>query len=263
VVPQAQPPAAFVAPASWRAIDFISDLHLADDTPQTFDAWAHYLRHTDADAVLILGDLFEVWVGDDARAEGFEARSAAVLAEAASRRAIGLMVGNRDFLLGRAMLEACGVTALADPTVISAFGARMLLSHGDAMCIGDVAYQQFRKLVRSDAWQRDFLARPIAERRALAREMRAESERRKDTGGPWFDVDRATAIEALRSADAPALIHGHTHRPGNETLAPGYRRHVLTDWDCDHASAPRAEVLRWQATGLARITPDEAVRGAS
>ncbi|MEO7008041.1 MAG: UDP-2,3-diacylglucosamine diphosphatase, partial [Caldimonas sp.] len=254
---------AFVAPASWRAIDFISDLHLADDTPKTFDVWAHYLRHTDADAVLILGDLFEVWVGDDARAEGFEARGAAVLADAASRRTIGFMVGNRDFLLGAAMLEACGVTALADPTVVSAFGERMVLSHGDALCVGDVAYQQFREIVRGAAWQRDFLARPMAERRALAREMRAESERRKGTAGPWFDVDFATAIEALRSADSPALIHGHTHRPGSETLAPGYSRHVLTDWDFDHGSVPRAEVLRWRATGLTRITPDEAVRGPS
>ena len=261
MVPQVQQAAAFVAPASWRAIDFISDLHLADDTPRTFEAWSHYLRHTRADAVLILGDLFEVWVGDDARAAAFEARGAAVLAEAASRRTIGFMVGNRDFLLGREMLDACGVTALADPTVISAFGARMLLSHGDAMCIGDVAYQQFRTLVRSAAWQRDFLGRPMAERRALAREMRAESERRKGAAGPWFDVDRETAIDALHGANAPALIHGHTHRPGSETLAPGYNRHVLTDWDLDHGSVPRAEVLRWQSTGLARVTPDEAVRG--
>ena len=263
MVPSAERPAAIVAPASWRAIDFISDLHLADDTPKTFEAWAHYLRHTSADAVLILGDLFEVWVGDDARAEGFEARSAAVLTDAASRRTVGFMVGNRDFLLGRAMLDACRVTVLTDPTLISAFGERMLLTHGDAMCIGDVTYQQFREVVRGDAWQRDFLDRPLVERRALAREMRAESERRKVDAGPWFDVDRATAIEALHDAAAPTLIHGHTHRPGSETLASGYRRHVLSDWDLDHAPVPRAEVLRWQTTGLTRMTPDQAVRGAA
>ena len=253
-----------VAPASWRAIDFISDLHLGEDTPRTFEAWADYLRHTRADAVFILGDLFEVWVGDDARQGGFEARSAAVLADAAARRTVGFMAGNRDFLLGPAMLEACGVLALVDPTVVSAFGGRALLTHGDEMCIGDVAYQQFREVVRGDEWQRDFLGRPLDERRALARALRTESERRKmDPSGPWFDVDRTTALEAMREAAAPALIHGHTHRPGTEVLAPGRSRLVLSDWDLDQASAARAEVLRWQADGYTRLTPSQAMLGAS
>lgn len=252
-----------VAPASWRVIDFISDLHLADDTPRTFDAWADYLRRTTADAVLILGDLFEFWVGDDARSEGFEARSAGVLAAAASRRTIGFMVGNRDFLLGDAMLDACGVMALADPTVLSAFSERVLLTHGDAMCIGDVAYQQFRKVVRAEAAQHDFLARPMAERRALVRALRAESERRKEGSGPGFDVDSATAVAAMHETAAPHLIHGHTHHPGTETLLPGYRRYVLSDWDLDHAPAARAEVLRWQASGFTRLTPADAVQSAA
>ena len=256
-------PAAIVAPAAWRAIDFISDLHLAGDTPRTFAAWADYLRGTPADAVLILGDLFEAWVGDDARGEGFEARSAAVLADAAAQRTLGFMVGNRDFLLGPAMLEACGVIALADPTVVTAFDQRVLLTHGDAMCIGDVAYQQFRGVVRSDAWQRDFLGRPLDERRAAARALRAEGTRRKAESGPWHDVDRQTAIDALRAAAAQTLIHGHTHRPGTEVLAPGLVRHVLSDWDLDHGGTPRAEVLRWQASGFRRLTPDEALRSAT
>ena len=243
-----------LAPAAWRAIDFISDLHLAEDTPRTFEAWAHYLRHTSADAVFILGDLFEVWVGDDARLDGFEARCAAVLVDAAARRTVGFMVGNRDFLLGPAMLEACGVLALADPTVFSAFGERVLLTHGDEMCIADIAYQQFRGVVRGASWQRDFLARPLAERRATARAMRAESERRKMGSGPWFDVDRATALAAMGDAAAPTLVHGHTHRPGNESLAPGMSRLVLSDWDLDHEPA-RAEVLRWQAKGFTRVAP--------
>ena len=183
-----------------------------------------------------------------------------MLADAAARRTLGFMVGNRDFLLGPAMLEACGVMALADPTVVSAFGERVLLTHGDAMCIGDVAYQQFREVVRGDAWQRDFLDRPLVERRAMAREMRAErASARVECQADWFDVDRATAIEALRDAGAPTLIHGHTHRPGSETLASGYSRHVLSDWELDHAPVPRADVLRWQASGLTRMTPDEAV----
>src|SRR5258705_9619552 len=93
-----------VAPADWQTIDFISDLHLADDTPRGFDAWHNYLLGTQADAVLILGDLFEVWVGDDSRHEGFEARCAAVLRQAAAQRYVGFMAGNRDFLVGIEML---------------------------------------------------------------------------------------------------------------------------------------------------------------
>jgi len=249
-----------LAPPTWRAIDFISDLHLSEETPRTFEAWARYLVDTTAEAVLILGDLFEAWIGDDARVEGFEARGAAVLREAASRRMVGFMVGNRDFLLGRAMLDACGVAPLDDPTVISAFGARVLLVHGDALCLGDVEYQQFRAIVRGEEWQSDFLSRPLEERRAMARAMRAESERRKTEGGPWYDVDGEAAVGALKSARATTLVHGHTHRPASEALAPDRWRHVLSDWDLDSADPPRAEVLRWDASGFHRITPDDAVR---
>jgi UDP-2,3-diacylglucosamine hydrolase len=250
-----------VAPTSWRAIDFISDLHLTDETPRTFALWADYLRQTSADAVFVLGDLFEAWAGDDARFEGFEARSAAVLTDAAARRSIAFMAGNRDFLLGSAMLEACGITALADPTLLCAFGERILLSHGDAMCIDDVSYQQFRQVVRGAAWQCGFLARSLAERRATARALRAESERHKaaQPAGSWFDVDSQTALEAMRHAAAPTLIHGHTHRPGSAELAPGRWRHVLSDWELDGTEHPRAEVLRWQSTGLVRLTPGQAM----
>ncbi|HEX7442069.1 MAG TPA: UDP-2,3-diacylglucosamine diphosphatase [Caldimonas sp.] len=260
-MPSAGGPATLVAPASWRAIDFISDLHLTVETPRAFALWADYLRETSADAVFILGDLFEAWVGDDARFEGFEARGAAVLADAAARRPIAFMAGNRDFLLGSAMLEACGVAALADPTLLCAFGERVLLSHGDAMCIDDVSYQQFRQVVRGATWRGDFLARPLAERRALGRALRAESERHKATqpAGSWFDVDSRTALDAMESAAAPALIHGHTHRPGSAQLSPGRWRHVLSDWELDSDGHPRAEVLRWQSDGFVRLTPAQAM----
>lgn len=265
MTPSAGRPATVIAPASWRAIDFISDLHLTVETPRAFALWADYLRETSADAVFILGDLFEAWVGDDARFEGFEARSAAVLADAAARRPIAFMAGNRDFLLGSAMLEACGVAALADPTLLCAFGERVLLSHGDAMCIDDVSYQQFRQVVRGATWQREFLARPLAERRATARALRAESERHKamQAPGSWFDVDSQTALEAMESTTAPSLIHGHTHRPGSAQLAPGRWRHVLSDWELDGAGHPRAEVLRWQSTGFVRLTPGQAMAAAA
>jgi len=248
-----------VAPPSWARVDFISDLHLADDTPRTFDAWRSYLLNARADALVILGDLFEAWVGDDARFEGFEARGAAVLAEAARRRPVFFMVGNRDFLLGREMLDACGVQALPDPTVMCAFDQRTLLSHGDAWCLADVDYQQFRRQVRDPAWQAQVLARPLAERRVLARSIRSESERKAaEHQGEWADVDLTTALEWLRATDSTVLVHGHTHRPASETIAPGLMRHVLSDWEVDHATPARAQVLRWSAEGWARLSPVEA-----
>lgn len=246
------------APPSWRCIDFISDLHLADDTPRTFTAWRDYLLNTRANAVFILGDLFEAWVGDDARFEGFEATSAAVLTDAAAKRDLAFMVGNRDFLLGAEMLAACGIRALHDPSVLVAFGQRVLLSHGDEWCIADVDYQRFRRQVRDPAWQAQVLAKPLAERRLLARSIRSESERRSaEHRGEWADVDTPTALHWLGATRSSTLVHGHTHRPATEALAAGVTRHVLSDWDLDHAE--RAEVLRLQATGWSRITPAEAI----
>lgn len=243
------------APAEWTAIDFISDLHLAEETPHTFEAWAAHLHGTPASAVFILGDLFEVWIGDDARHAGFEARCADVLAESASHRAVAFMCGNRDFLVGAELLRDCGVLALPDPTVLVAFGERLLLSHGDALCLDDIEYQRFRAQVRTPAWQQAFLARPLAERAQIARGMREHSEQRKRTMAPadWSDIDRATAVQWMHEAQTPTLIHGHTHRPAHEDLAPGFMREVLSDWDLDHGGAPRAEVLRLTRGGLARI----------
>ena len=253
-----------VAAPAWRAIDFISDLHLAEDTPRGFDAWREYLLHTSADAVFILGDLFEAWIGDDSRHEGFEARGAAVLSEAAQRRSLFFMVGNRDFLVGDAMLDACGVQALPDPTLLSAFGERALLAHGDAWCLGDVEYLRFRQQVRNPAWQAQVLAYPLAQRRLMARSLRSESERQAaEHQGAWFDVDAPTALQWMAASEAPTLVHGHTHRPGTEALAPGFVRHVLSDWDLDHAPAPpRAEVLRWTAGAWTRLVPSDAVAPA-
>jgi len=243
---------------AWRSIEFISDLHLSEDTPLTFAAFARYLRHTDADAVFILGDLFEAWIGDDASDRGFEAQCAALLAEASKQHVIGFMHGNRDFLVGAELLESCGVIFLSDPTVLCAFGQRVLLSHGDALCLSDTAYQRFRAIVRDTEWQRAFLARPLDERRNVARQLREESRQLKSRHRPgeWFDVDADEALRWMREAATPVLIHGHTHMPGSNALAAGFQRHVLSDWDLDHPhAAPRAEVVRWQPGGLARIAP--------
>jgi UDP-2,3-diacylglucosamine hydrolase len=249
--------AGLTAPESWRAIDFLSDLHLSTATPHTFDALEGHLRFTDADAVFILGDLFDVWVGDDARHSDTEAHCAGMLSEAASRLFIAFMRGNRDFLVGRDMLLHCGINELHDPTVLCAFGQRLLLTHGDALCLSDTDYQAFRAETRSPAWQQKFLSQPLEKRREIARGIRAESERRKAAQHPagWADVDGPAAIAWLQAADAPQMIHGHTHMPADHLLAPGLSRHVLSDWDFDHPGASRADVLRWQADGLSRTAP--------
>jgi len=260
----ASPPPTLTAPAAWRTIDFISDLHLAEDTPKAVQAWSDYLEGTSADAIFILGDLFEVWVGDDSRHEGFEARCTKVLTRAAAKRTVAFMAGNRDFLLGDEMLQDCGVLRLQDPTGLQAFGQRVLLSHGDAWCVADVDYQQFRRQVRDPAWQARVLAQALPERRLFARHMRSESERRTAAhSGEGFDVDSATAVFWMTAAQAPILIHGHTHRPGSNALAPGFVRHVLSDWDLDHGNTARAEVLRWHDGAFTRLTPREALAVAA
>lgn len=246
------------APPSWQAIDFVSDIHLCAERPRTFAAFADYLKSSCADAVFILGDLFELWVGDDARNAPFEAACCELLADAAARRSVAFMAGNRDFLVGVDMLRSCGVMALADPAVLIGFGQRLLLSHGDALCLSDEPYQRFRAEVRAPQWQREFLALPLPERLERARIIRDESERRKRevARGEWADVDPATAVRWMHEAGTQTLIHGHTHSPGSEPLAPGFVRHVLTDWELDQPGhAPRAEVLRLSARGLQRMPP--------
>jgi UDP-2,3-diacylglucosamine hydrolase len=250
----------FTAPAHWAAVDFISDLHLCESMPRTFEAFERHVLHTPADAVFLLGDVFEIWVGDDARSRAFESRCVDLLAETASRRVLGLMVGNRDFLLGSAMLRACGAMALPDPTVFMAWGQRVLLSHGDALCLDDLPYQAFRAEVRSPAWQRDFLARPLAERLEIAAQMRrASQERQRFDGNLLTDADFGEAVRWMHAMGTAELVHGHTHRPGSNSLAPGFKRHVLSDWDMD--SGHRAEVLRLSRDGFVRLPPTGAPAG--
>ena len=242
------------ADPAWRSVDFVSDLHLHPGEPATAAAWARHLATTPADAVFILGDLFEAWPGDDcALAPGFAADCAAALREAAGHRALHFLHGNRDFLLGADFARLTGMKLMDDPTVL-AFGAtRVLLSHGDALCLDDTDYLRFRSQVRSPDWVAAFLARPLAEREAVAREMRAQSRARHREQPTHADVDADMARAWLRAADAQVLVHGHTHRPAAHDLGDGLRRLVLSDWDAD-ATPPRLQALRLQADGrFARV----------
>jgi len=240
------------APAGWRRIDILSDLHLSPDTPATVEALASHLEETAAEAVFLLGDIFEVWVGDDARFDPFEAHCVALLRAASEKRALFFMSGNRDFLVGPEMLADCGMRRLEDPTVLNAFGQRWLLTHGDALCLEDKPYQAFRTQVRSPAWQAELLARPLAERREIGRQMRAASQASQAGQELWADLDADACRHWLRAAKASTLIHGHTHRPREHDLGQGLRRVVLSDWDFD-TSSPRGDLLRLRQVGLRRI----------
>lgn len=245
-------------PAHWQTVDLISDLHLQASDSATFAAWRDYMARTRADAVLILGDLFEVWVGDDALAfDPFLQQCAQVLQQTAQQRAVYFMPGNRDFLVGPAFLNACGVQGLSDPTLLVWGEQRTVLTHGDALCLDDEAYQRFRLQAREPAWQAAFLARPLAERQALAQSMREQSKAHNDQVAYFADADAAMTQGWLAAAGSAHMVHGHTHQPADHAAGATLRQ-VLSDWGFDHGE-PRAEVLRLQADGSRqRISPLQA-----
>lgn len=231
---------------------FASDMHLGDHDPDTAAQFFQVLdAHTASITHLfLLGDIFEAWVGDD-QPDQVAAQLGERLARLSQRGVrVALMRGNRDFLLGSAPAgqtwpERHGAQLLDDPTVIQLFGLPVLLSHGDAWCTDDQAYQRFRAEVRTPVWQQTFLARPLAERLAIAREMRAQSERNKQSQDIG-DVNLEAVREALQSAGVRHVIHGHTHRPGRYGLGDGAERWVLPDW---LAAQGRGGMLRVDAQG--------------
>ena len=233
----------------WQTVDFVSDLHLQSQEPDTLAALARYLEETPAQAVFVLGDLFEVWVGDDVlqAGDGFEQAVAALLRHASERLTLFIMCGNRDFLMGEKLMAACGAQALDDPSVLQAGNIRWLLTHGDALCLADTPYQAFRAQVRSVAWQKQFLSQPLAQRLASARQMRAQSEVQKrqlsQAQSFWIDLDRDACLRTLALHGADHMVHGHTHQAATHHLDDTHERWVLSDWDL-HAVPQRAQVLR-------------------
>src|SRR5512135_2350829 len=215
---------------------FISDLHLDPARPHIVELFTRFLA-TDArqaQALYILGDLFESWIGDDD-----DCALAAEVAQALSALRdrgvpVFFMHGNRDFLLGRDYARRAGMTLLTDPAVLEFGGERTLLMHGDTLCIDDLDYQKFRTQVRDPAWQAQFLARPLDERRAFAARARAESARHTAGAKPVImDVNPAAVAAAMREHGVLTLIHGHTHRPAThrfELDGKAAERIVLGDW---------------------------------
>jgi UDP-2,3-diacylglucosamine hydrolase len=176
-----------------------------------------------------------------------------VLRAAAARADVYIMHGNRDFLMGNTLMAACGCTLLEDPSVLAFANQRWLLAHGDAQCLDDTDYMRFRALVRAPAWQQDFLAKPLAERIAFARNLRTQSEARKLRETAYADVDYQAANDLLNTLKAKHMVHGHTHRPARHALGVGHERLVLSDWDLG-AKPPRAEVLRLRRSTAKDLT---------
>ena len=215
---------------------FVSDLHLDEERPDTTAHFERFLREIapGADAVYILGDLFEYWVGDDGLALAFNARIGSDLARLAKSLPVRFLHGNRDFLISGGFSRETGVELLEDPTVVDVYGERVLLMHGDTLCTDDKPYQAFRAQVRNPAWQQAALARPLAERLAMAQKLRSDSESAKDgKTAAIMDVSAATVEKAFADSGCRVMIHGHTHRPARHVHVVDGRecvRWVLGDW---------------------------------
>ncbi|HVI58505.1 MAG TPA: UDP-2,3-diacylglucosamine diphosphatase [Luteimonas sp.] len=220
---------------------FISDLHLDPARPEITRLFGAFVdgEARGADALYILGDLFEAWVGDDDPSEtgAFVAERLKGLAD--SGVPVGFMHGNRDFLVGAGYARRAGMALLADPTRIDLYGRPVLLMHGDTLCTDDLAYQQFRAQTRDPAWQRQFLAQPLEARLAFAQQARAASQARQGelreagTMEAITDVAPAAVDAAFAAHDVDTIIHGHTHRPAVHALEVDGRpreRIVLGDW---------------------------------
>ena len=216
---------------------FISDLHLCRERPEINALFFRFLRERvpGSDALYILGDLFEYWAGDDDLAEPLHAQIAAALRQVSdSGVPLYFMHGNRDFLVGHEFARVTGAKLLDDPTVVDLYGTPTLLTHGDTLCTDDVKYQAFRLQIRDPAWQKDFLAKPLAVRKAMIENVREQSAREvKEKPPEIMDVNGTAVAEAFRRHGCSRMIHGHTHRPAHHVHDVDGRsceRWVLTDW---------------------------------
>ena len=228
---------------------FISDLHLDPVRPEITEEFLALLRGEArrAQALYILGDFFEVWVGDDDDDPHYGRVMAGLKELADTGVPLHFMHGNRDFLVGEAFLRKTGARLLQDPTVIDLYGRPTLLMHGDTLCTDDVEYQMVRRMLRDPAWQKDYLAKPLVERRAIAAHARAESKAHTAAKAEYImDVNQREVEALMRKHQVSRLIHGHTHRPAVHRFKSDGRdkeRIVLGDW------YEQSSMLRWDTRG--------------
>ena len=222
---------------------FLSDCHLDARRPETGKALLDFLETRTADAakLYILGDLFEVWVGDDDPAEAHRPVIEALNA-LAKRCDVFFIAGNRDFLLGEAFASRSGMTLLSEPEILQLGEKRVALMHGDTLCTDDHDYQAFRTMVRDPEWIAATLARPLEERQQLAARLRDDSaSAMSEKSSEIMDVNEAAVVEAFSDSGADVIVHGHTHRPAIHDYPSGKKRIVLGDWHAEPS------YLRWRA----------------
>ena len=236
---------------------FVSDVHLDADAPAAIEQFVDFLKvqGSAAEALYILGDLFESWIGDD-DADPAKARVCAALRELTAMRVATFVIhGNRDFLLGRDFCQRTGCELLPDPIIVELDAERVLLTHGDALCTDDHAYQQLRSTVRTEDWQRRFLELPLAARATLAQQARAGSQAHIARVVPQImDVNVGAVEKAFRVLEVRRMIHGHTHRPDiHKSLIDGEaaQRIVLGAW-YEQGSYLWYERGRYELRGLPR-----------
>ena len=232
---------------------FISDLHLEPERPEITQCFLDFLQHQvrKADALYILGDFFEVWIGDDENTP-FQRAIIAALKHLTDRGfPIYFMQGNRDFLIGDDFMRATGCQFLPDPTVITLYGKKVLLTHGDALCTADLSHQRFRRYTQNPRARRFFLALPLFIRRAIARGIRKTSQRHTaNVSYTIMDVTQSAVEHAMEAHDVLQLIHGHTHKPAIHPFIlenKPRQRIVLGDWHT------QGSVLCYQEDGEAAL----------
>lgn len=215
---------------------FISDLHLDASRPEITAAFERFMTQVapGSEALYILGDFFEVWIGDDDRSDFNQTIINLLKAYSDSGKALYIMVGNRDFLMGEEFASQCGATLLNDPTAIDLYGTPTLLMHGDSMCTKDEEYMAFRQQARSPQWQQQLLAQPIEARRAIAKQLREQSKSMSSMKAEdIMDVTLEEVIREMTEHQTTRMIHGHTHRPARHQVELGDgigERIVLGDW---------------------------------
>ena len=242
----------------------ISDLHLTPSMPLTAQRFFDFCEKeaTKVEAVFILGDLFEYWVGDDAAASSpFQQEVQRTIANLSTKVQTYYLHGNRDFLIGKSFLKRTGMTLLADPTAVEIASHKWVLAHGDALCTADIAYQTFRNWVRKPWVQKIFLNLPVNWRKGVAQQLRTNShgqypsQQRSASHQRKMDVTREACAAILSDQTGDRLIHGHTHLPAHheESLgAQSWQRWVLSDWDLDHPESlrPKASALLIDSAGV-------------
>ncbi len=230
---------------------FISDCHLDASRPEITRHFVEFIKTRAAKArvLYILGDLFEVWLGDDDPADNLSPIFD-VLYSLQKTTKVFFMAGNRDFLIGHGLAKKLNFELLKEPTIITLNSQKTALLHGDSLCTDDVDYQSFRTLVRSKEWQHNFLAKPLAERQQIAKKLRGDSQKAtKNKSNLITDVNLNSVLDFYKAQAVTQIIHGHTHRPAIHHYDNNLTRYVLGDWQ------PNASFIEWNGHSLSLHDP--------